>query len=297
MKRILVIGATGAQGGSVAHHLLQSRQFQVRCLTRHTDSDKAKALAQAGAELAAGDLYDKESLKKAMQDCDGVFGVTNYWEHYTKEYDQGINLIDAVVESGVSQFVLSTLPYISKITNGELPVSHFDTKGKLEEYARAKKPETTFVHLAFYYENFLGFIPLQKGEDDGYTFGFSLGDSPMAAVSVSDLGGILLPVFQHPEQYAGKTLAIAGDFITGDAYAGILSRISGKKINYQYIPHATAAAFDFPGAEELANMFEYYRLYLPYGEEAVKTSRQLYPSLKTFEQKMEEDKEAFKQLL
>ena len=287
---ILVTGATGAQGGSVAHHLLQSGGFRVRALTRHPDSAKAQTLKTAGAEIVAGNLSDKDSLLNAMRGCDGVFGVTNFWEHFAGEYEHGINLIDAVVDCGVRQFVLSTLPSVSDITNGVLPVPHFDIKARLEAYARSKKGDTTFVHMAFYYQNFFGFIPLQKEADDSYSFGFPLGDSPMASVSVNDLGGILLPVFRNPEQWAGKTIETAGDFITGDAYAAILSQVSGKKVVYRYIPREQYAALGFPGAEEVANMFEYYRLYKPYGEEAVRRSRELYPALKSFEQQLREDK-------
>ena len=226
-----------------------------------------------------------------------MFGVTNFWEHFAGEYDEGIKLIDAVAESGVQQFVMSTLPYIDKITKGQLPVTHFDLKARLEEHARSKKPDITFVHLAFYYENFLGFIPLQKAEDGSYVFGFPLGDSPMAAVSVADLGGILLPVFQNPQAYAGKTIEVAGDFLTGHEYADMMSRVTGKTIRYQYIPRQEYAALGFPGAEETANMFEFYRLYLPYGKAAVEASRKLYPYLKSFEQKLSEEREVFAQVL
>ena len=287
---ILVTGATGAQGGSVAHFLLQSGTFRVRALTRHPQSDKAQALRQAGAELVAGDLTDKDSLLQAMQGCDGVFGVTNFWEHFTKEYEHGVNLVDAAVDCGVKQLVLSTLPSVTDLTKGALPVPHFDIKAQLEAYARSKKPDTTFVHLAFYYQNFFGFIPLQKQPDGSFSFGFPLGDSPMAAVSVKDLGGILLPVFQHPDKWAGKTIAAAGDYMTGHEYAAILSNVSGKRVVYQYIPREQYAALGFPGAEEVANMFEYYRLHTPYGEEAVRQSRVLYPALKSFEQQLQEDK-------
>ncbi|NLZ04398.1 MAG: NmrA family NAD(P)-binding protein [Phycisphaerae bacterium] len=60
-KTILVVGATGAQGGSVARHLLAGNTFQVRCLTRHPDSEKARALRQADAEIVQGDLEDAAS--------------------------------------------------------------------------------------------------------------------------------------------------------------------------------------------------------------------------------------------
>src|ERR1700760_2410655 len=90
---ILVTGATGAQGGSVAYALLQTGRFAVRCLTRNIASGKALALQQAGAQLVQGDLDDKQSLLRAMQGCYGVFGVTNFWEHYEKEFRLGENLV------------------------------------------------------------------------------------------------------------------------------------------------------------------------------------------------------------
>jgi uncharacterized protein YbjT (DUF2867 family) len=295
-RTILVVGATGAQGGSVAHHLLQSNGFTVRALTRHADSEKAKALAAAGAQLVTGDLDDKESLHRALEGCDGVFGVTNFWEHFEKEYNQGINLVDAVAASGVKQFVFSTLPYISQLTNGQLPVTHFDTKGRLQEYARSKKSDTTFVHLAFYYENFFSFIPLTKESDGVYSFAFPMEDAPMAAVSVGDVGGILLPVFQNPEAYAGATIEAVGEFATCSTYADIMSKVSGKKIVYRHVPRETYAAFPFPGAEEMANMFTYYKNYLPY-RQGLENSKKLYPGLKSFEQKLTEDKDAFMKVL
>jgi uncharacterized protein YbjT (DUF2867 family) len=295
--KILVIGATGAQGGSVARHLLNNGGFAVRAFTRNTGSPKAKALEEAGAELAAGDLNIKDSLLRALQGCDGVYGVTNFWEHFSKEYEQGINLVDAVVESGVPQFVFSTLPHIYGITNGTLSVPHFDIKAKLEAYARSKKGDTTFLHLAFYYQNFLSFFPPQKGVDGSYFISFPQGDAPLAAISANDTGGIVLPVFQHPQAFAGKTISAAGDFLTGAGYANVMSKVTGKKITYQHVSRREYARLDFPGAEELAAMFEYYRVYKPYGTEAVSKSRKLYPGLESFEQQLTENKEALLAIL
>jgi uncharacterized protein YbjT (DUF2867 family) len=71
---ILVTGATGAQGGSVAKALLAENKFKVRILTRDAASDKAIALKNAGAEITEGNLNDKHSLLKALKNCYGVFG-------------------------------------------------------------------------------------------------------------------------------------------------------------------------------------------------------------------------------
>src|SRR4051794_4366125 len=109
-QTVLVTGATGAQGGSVARALLSNNQFNVRCLTRNTSSANAIALAQSGAELVQGDLENVDTLKAAMEGCYAVFGVTNFWEHYENEYLHGKNLVDAVAQSNIKHFVFSTLP-------------------------------------------------------------------------------------------------------------------------------------------------------------------------------------------
>ncbi len=99
--RILVTGATGLQGGAVARHLLKLGKPEVRCLTRRPDSEAAKTLKQLGAEVVRADLDDPASLKSVLRDCTGVFSVTDFWEAFLREYDQGVNLIDAASEEGV----------------------------------------------------------------------------------------------------------------------------------------------------------------------------------------------------
>ena len=47
-KVIVVFGATGMQGGSVARALLGDNKYKVRAITRNPDSDKAKELAEKG---------------------------------------------------------------------------------------------------------------------------------------------------------------------------------------------------------------------------------------------------------
>ena len=74
---ILVVGATGNQGGATAHRLLTDG-WSVRALTRDATSEKAQALAEAGAEVVQGNLEDRASLDAALQDVYSVFGVVNF---------------------------------------------------------------------------------------------------------------------------------------------------------------------------------------------------------------------------
>lgn len=290
---ILVTGATGAQGGSVVRHLLARNEFKIRCLTRNPDSDQAAALRQAGAEVIKGDLEDAGSLRAALAGCYGAFGVTNYWEHFGREYDQGRNLVDAVAESGVQHFVFSTLPYAKKITNGALEVPHLDTKGMLEEYARQRIPETTFVHVAYYFDNFLTHFMPRRLADGGFAFGFPQGDTPLAGVAVEDVGGVVAAIFAHPERYKARTVGIVGDDLPPKDYADIMTAVLGRQIVYHYVPRETFAALGFPGAEDLANMFEFNRLYIPDRRADMEESHALYPEMKTFRQWVEANRERF----
>ncbi len=294
---VLVVGATGSQGGSVAHHLLRSGQFQVRCLTRNPASQKAVALRAAGAQTVAGDLDDPGSLRLAMLGCWGVFGVTNYWEHFDKEYRLGKNLVDMVANSGVEYFVFSTLPYAKKVTVGKLPVPHFDMKGELEEYARNRQIPATFVHIAYYYENFLTFFPPRQQPDGSFAFGFPQGDTPLAGVCVEDVGGVICPIFQNPNQFRDQVIGVVGDDLTPDEYAAVMSRVLGVRINYNYVLREAFASQAFPGAEDLANMFEFNRLYIPNRTADLTLSRRLYPQIQNFETWMQTHKPQFQKLL
>jgi uncharacterized protein YbjT (DUF2867 family) len=292
-KIILVTGATGAQGGAVARALLAQKNFAVRILTRNSTSEKALALQAAGAEIAEGDFDNIESLKAAMKDCYGVFGVTNFWEHFEKEYQQGINLINAVKESGIQHFVLHTLPSYSKLSNGKYPTPHCDMKAAFQDYTNSKSIPATFVHVAFYYENFLTFFPLQPMNDGSYSFGFPQGDTKLAMVGIEDLGGIIASVFKFPVEYIGRTIGAVGADDSCSEYAAIMSRVLGRKVHYHYIPRDVYAGFEFPGAEELANMFEVQRLYIPNRQLDLIESYGLNPNMQTFESWLKQHASAF----
>ncbi|MEO7454713.1 MAG: NmrA family NAD(P)-binding protein, partial [Gemmatimonadaceae bacterium] len=86
-KIIAVVGATGAQGGGLVRAILAdpSGGFSVRAITRDVNSDKAKALAAAGAEVVAADVDDEASMTKAFAGAYGAYCVTFFWDHYSPE--------------------------------------------------------------------------------------------------------------------------------------------------------------------------------------------------------------------
>lgn len=282
-RKILVIGATGAQGGSVAKHLLDRGQFDVRAFTRKPDSEAAQALRDRGAEVVAGDLDDRASIRAALQGMYGVFGVTSFWEHFAREKEHGQNLVNAVAGANVEHFVLSSLPPIEKETGGALKSPHFDLKAEHEELTRTLGIPATFVHVPFYFENFIAFFPPQPVGDGTFQLSFPQGDTPLAAISVEDVGRVVAPIFEQPEKYIGKVVKLAGDELPPQEYASKMAKAVGAEIRYAHMPRETFAALGFPGAEDLADMFEYYRLHIPSRKKEMEEWRAIDPAIQSFD--------------
>src|SRR5258708_32420799 len=92
--RVLVVGATGKQGGAVAQHLLGAGML-VRALTRNPDKPAARTLADRGAEDVAGDLGDADSVRRALAGVSAGFCVTHFYEaRYAREVSQGDLIVD-----------------------------------------------------------------------------------------------------------------------------------------------------------------------------------------------------------
>ncbi len=73
-EKMLVLGATGQQGGATAW-ALATDGWHVRALVRDKRSSKAQDLASLGIELVIGDFRDLTSLETAMNSVHGVFSV------------------------------------------------------------------------------------------------------------------------------------------------------------------------------------------------------------------------------
>ena len=63
MKRILVIGVSGSQGGAVLKELLKRNQYKIRALMRK-ETEFSQSLKAKGVEIVIGDLNDENSLEK-----------------------------------------------------------------------------------------------------------------------------------------------------------------------------------------------------------------------------------------
>nr|XP_025714884.1 nmrA-like family domain-containing protein 1 isoform X2 [Callorhinus ursinus] len=166
-KLVVVFGATGAQGGSVARTLLEDGTFRVRVVTRDPGQKAAKELRLQGAEVVRGDQDDKASMELALSGAHAAFIVTNYWENCSQEQEvkQGKLLADLAKRLGLHYVVYSGLENIKRLTAGKLAAGHFDGKGEVEEYFRDIGVPMTSVRLSCYFENLLSYFLPQKAPD------------------------------------------------------------------------------------------------------------------------------------
>ena len=299
-KIIAVVGATGAQGGGLVRAILADRngEFRVRALTRNPDSDKARALAAAGAELVKADLDDQASLERAFAGAHGVFALTNFWEHFSpeKELAQAGNQARAAKAAGVHHVIWSTLEDTRRwvplgddrlpTLQGRYKVPHFDAKGEADQIFRVLGVPTTFLLTAFYWDNLIYFgAGPQKGADGRLAISFPLGDKKLPAIAVEDIGKAAYAIFKRGDEFINRTVGIAGEHLSGQEMAAALSRALGREIVYNAVTPETYRGFGFPGADDLGNMFQFKR---DFNEDyravrSIDFSRDLNPELQSFE--------------
>jgi uncharacterized protein YbjT (DUF2867 family) len=297
-KIIAVMGATGAQGGGLARAILSDPNggFAARAITRDPNSDKAKALAALGAEVVAGDVDDPESLKKAFAGAYGAYCVTFFWNHFSpeKEIAQATAMAQAAKSAGLKHVIWSTLEDTRKwvpLTDNRMPtlqgkykVPHFDAKGEADA-AFAGLP-ATYLLTTFYWDNaiYFGMGP-KKGADGKYAITFPMDDKKIVGIAAGDIGKCAYGIFKDPGKWTGKRVGIAGEQLTGAQMAAAYGKALGIDVKYNNVPPDVYRGFGFPGAEDIGNMFQFYRDFSDYfgGSRSVETSRALNPALQSFD--------------
>ena len=171
-KIIAVVGATGAQGGGLAHAILRDRggSFAARALTRKPDSDKAKALADAGAEVVGGEPRRRSVAAEAFAARTAPTASPIFWEHFSPERGAGPGDGHGARRQGRRRAARrSGPPWRTRgswvpldddrmpTLMGKYKVPHFDAKGEADAVFPSAGVPTTFLLTAFYWDNFIHF--------------------------------------------------------------------------------------------------------------------------------------------
>ena len=300
-KIIAVTGATGAQGGGLVRAILEDAAggFTARAITRDVNSEKARALARAGAEVVAADLDDPESLKRAFAGAYGAYCVTFFWDHFSpeKELVQAAEMAQAAKRAGLEHVIWSTLQdtrqWVPLSDNrmptlmGKYKVPHFDAKGEANHCFADLGLPVTLLLTSFYWDNFIYFgMGPKKGADGRLALTLPMGDKKLPGIAAEDIGRCAYGIFQKRTQFVGKTVGIAGEHLTGAEMAAAFGRVLETEVGYHAVPFDVYRGFGFPGADDLGNMFQFNHDFNEVfcAARSVPGSRALNGRLQTFEQ-------------
>ncbi len=305
-KIITVFGATGAQGGGLARAILNDpkSEFAVRAVTRDPGSEKAKELAAMGAEVVKADVDNPESVRKALEGAYGAYFVTFFWAHFSpeKEMEEAKIFANAAKDAGLKHVIWSTLEDVRKYVpldddsmptlRGKYKVPHFDAKGESDQYFIDAGVPVTFMLASWYFDNLIysGAGPA-RGEEGKLYVTFPMGSKKMAGIAAEDIGKCAYGIFKKGAEAIGKRIGVAGDQFTCSEMAKNLTKYLQEEITYNEVTPEQYRGFGFPGADDLGNMFQFYRDFdeVCNSTRDVDYSRELNPDLQSFEMWLEEN--------
>ena len=308
-KIIAVVGSTGAQGKGLVNAILNDKdgEFKARIITRNADSEKSKELAKLGAEVVEANVENKTSLVNAFKGAYGAYCVTFFWEHFSPEKENlhAKNMAEAASEAGVKHVIWSTLEDTRKFIplsddrmptlQGKYKVPHFDAKGESNIYFEKSGVPYTLLNTSFYWENFIYFgLGPQKGPDGKLAITFPMRDKKLPGISSEDIGKCAYSIFKSGAEYQGKTVSIAGEHLTGAQMAEAFTKHLGTEVKYNDVPASVYRNFGFPGADDMANMFQFKADFETEfcGARNIAETKKLNPGLLNFDSWLEKNKKA-----
>ncbi|KAF5639621.1 nitrogen metabolic regulation nmr [Fusarium sp. NRRL 52700] len=306
-KTIVIVGVTGAQGGSVAQTFLQLPSWHVRGITRNPGGDSAKRLKSEGVEIVQGDLDDKESLIRAFQGAHAIFSNTDFFTHlqqamaqpditknrttleyaYDREVGQGINIAEAAADPSViktlERFVMSTLSHATKWSGGKYTnVYHFDSKAAMIKATEERFPEVavrmstvTIGHYVTVWKLFDRLAPKLQPDGSYLMSRNTPRDFKMPfIVTERDTGGFVKAMVDLP---SNKHILGVSEEMTLPEWVEIWGRVNGVKAVYKEISRDElfeGVPEDF--AKEIGDGFDYFHEFgLTGGDPAVLHADQL----------------------
>lgn len=274
---ILVLGATGQQGGAVAREL-RSRGWKVRALVRQEDTAPAQRLASQGVSLARGDLDDPPSVAAAMRGVVGVFSVQTFMTAtgLGGEIRQGKTVAKAAQEAGVSHLVYSSVGGAERGSG----IPHFETKWAIERYISALRVPATVLRPGFFMDNFAAHGP--QVANGTLVVRLALRpDTRVQLIATDDIGVFAADAFDRPGEHIGQAIELAGDELTGPEIAQAVGFAAGLPARFEEQPLEEVAFSPYiQFGEEIALMFEWFQ---KAGYRAdIARLRERHPGLRTF---------------
>ena len=254
-SKVLVAGPTGFLGSAICGHLA-AKNKQVKGLVRaSSDAGKVAQLKESGVETVSGDLKNADSLKNALKGVSAVISTVNSAMSrqegdtiQTVDEEGQINLINAAVDAGVSQFIYISLCPMPV----EFPLQ--TAKRKVEKRLRESGLNYTILQPTYFMEVWLspalGFdFPNAKANIYGE------GKSKISWISIKDVASFAVAALDNPAA-KNKVIELGGPEALSllDA-VNIFESTHDKKFELQFVPEEAIAAQKKEAPDPLSESF------------------------------------------
>ncbi|TNY21764.1 NAD(P)-binding protein [Rhodotorula diobovata] len=255
---VVVIGATGAQGGSVVQHLVGSdKNYQIVAVTRDTTKPASKALADQGVKVVSANVDSRDDLDRVFKGANIVFAVTNFWEHmnFGKEVEDGKRIVDAAKAAGVSHFIWSGLEPVSQVSGGKYKHAVITT------YARESGLPTSIVQAASYMQNFETLLAPRKQPDGSLVFAVPM--TPQSKIALldtkADYGAYVREVIEGESFGPGSDVLACAEELSLEEIVSQFNEVTGAKATYHQLAHDDFLAVAGPAGQEILEMLLWFQ--------------------------------------
>jgi uncharacterized protein YbjT (DUF2867 family) len=214
----LILVTTAGKVGSETVRLLRERDVPVRVLVR--DPPKAAALAEAGAEIAKGDLDVPAAIDDAMTGVSAVVLVS------PAVPAQELNVVASAARAGTGHVVKAT----SK-ASADSPIARRRWQAEIEAGLAASGIPHTLLRSNAYMQNVLALAPAIAKTS---SFGSAAGKGRSGLVDARDVAAVAAEIAASPAAHAGQTYWLTGPgLISNYDVAAVLSKLLGRTITYR----------------------------------------------------------------
>ena len=180
----------------------------------------ARALAAAGAEIAAGDLGVPASIDAAMTGVSAVVLVS------PAVPAQELNVVASAARAGAAHDVKAT----SK-ASADSPIARRRGQTQIEEGLAAAGIPHTLLRSNAYMQNVLALAPAIAATSG---FGSAAGKGRAGMVDARDVAAVAAEIITSPAAHAGETYWLTGpELVSNYDVAAVLSKLLGRTITYR----------------------------------------------------------------
>lgn len=213
----MILIATAGKVGAEAARLLARREEPARVLVRNPE--KATALAQAGVDVAVGDLDVPATIDAAMRGVSAVVLVSPAIPA------QELNVVTSAVAAGVGHVVK-----ITSKASADSPIARRRDQTEIENGLIASGLGYTLLRNNAYMQNFLMLAPAIAKTS---SFGSAAGDGRIGMVDTRDVAAVAAEIAAAPAAHKGRTYWPAGpESLSYADAAAVLSKVLGRTVTF-----------------------------------------------------------------